>query len=90
MGPFLKGWEKAQSNCVTAVEKGPWGPGQNQTLDSLDRNKLAKKSNISAPEKCLWGQCLKFSVVPRLIPTYLTIPEEAFPIDVSLGFTYFW
>lgn len=27
---------------------------------------------------------------PRLVPTYLTIPEEAFPIDVSLGFTYFW
>jgi len=26
----------------------------------------------------------------RLFPTYLTIPEEAFPIDVSLGFTYFW
>lgn len=26
----------------------------------------------------------------RLTPTYLTIPEEAFPIDVSLGFTYFW
>lgn len=68
MGPFLKGWEKAQSNCVTAVEKGPWGPGQNQTLDSLDRNKLAKKSNISAPEKCLWGQCLKFSVVSQAHP----------------------
>lgn len=54
MGPFLKGWEKAQSNCVTAVEKGPWGPGQNQTLDSLDRNKLAKKATFQ-PQKSAFG-----------------------------------
>lgn len=85
-GSFSERVEEGSGRLRSCSGEGPWGPGQNQTPGLSDRKKFKP-------------QTVRLGVVPellrgpsplRLIPTYLTIPEEAFPIDVSLGFTYFW
>lgn len=92
MGPFLKRWEKAQASCVTAVEKGPGGSAKTRHQTHEVGTSWQKQQHFS-PRKVSLGtmpEILCGSSLSRLVPTYLTIPEEAFPIDVSLGFTYFW
>lgn len=86
MGPFLKGGQRAQPGCRVAQE--PLA----RTRHHTDQAETGSGSRVPAPNaalgmvpELLWGRR-----APRLIPTHLTIPEEAFPIDVSLGFTYFW
>lgn len=90
-GSFSERVGEGSGWLLSCSGEGPWGPSQNQTPDSLDRKKLAVTAKFK-PQTGPLGMVPELLCGPsplRLIPTHLTIPEEAFPIDVSLGFTYF-
>lgn len=65
-GTFSERVGQGSGRLSSCSGESPWGPGRNQTLDSLRHKKAGGKSQVQGPNRCLWGWRLSFSVVPVL------------------------